>query len=176
MISPQATTIHAAVSHATPVVLPQRQKWEQLPGTLSLHAPTATPPGHRHSPTGNHTKHYTDAGYSCAECHGTGADAGTQSGHDNGTRDISFTNVTGSINATKACSVYCHNPNPTYDPKPNPTWNVTNVSCVIVTPFLQKSSQPGVEKTIPRSPRDNATGATATGQSQEPRQVTSMVQ
>ncbi|HYN44366.1 MAG TPA: CxxxxCH/CxxCH domain-containing protein, partial [Candidatus Limnocylindrales bacterium] len=59
-------------------------------------------------PTGNHTKHYTTKGYSCAECHGTNADAGTQPGHKtNATIDINFTNVTGSI-SSGTCTVYCH--------------------------------------------------------------------
>ncbi|NJD51790.1 MAG: CxxxxCH/CxxCH domain-containing protein [Candidatus Methanoperedens sp.] len=80
-------------------------------------------------PTGNHTRHYTTEGYSCAECHGTNADAGNQTGHKtNAVIDINFTNVTGSINASKTCSVYCHSPNPN-DVKPKPTWNTSSVSC-----------------------------------------------
>ncbi len=80
-------------------------------------------------PTGNHTRHYTTKGYSCAECHGTNADAGTQLGHkSNALIDINFTNVTGSINASKTCSVYCHSPNPN-DPKSGPTWGTSTVVC-----------------------------------------------
>ncbi|MCX9084434.1 MAG: hypothetical protein OIN87_06525, partial [Candidatus Methanoperedens sp.] len=82
-------------------------------------------------PTGNHIKHYTSENYSCATCHGQNADAGSQIGHKtNGVIDINFTNFSsgGSI-ASGSCTVYCHNPNPTYDPKSYPTWNISIVGC-----------------------------------------------
>ncbi|HYN44562.1 MAG TPA: CxxxxCH/CxxCH domain-containing protein, partial [Candidatus Limnocylindrales bacterium] len=82
-------------------------------------------------PTGNHTKHYTTKGYSCAECHGTNADAGTQAGHKTNSQiDINFTNLSfgGSINASKECSVYCHSPNAN-DVRPKPAWNASSVVC-----------------------------------------------
>ena len=45
-------------------------------------------------PTGNHSKHYTTENYSCATCHGTNADSGTQTSHKtNASIDINFTNL-----------------------------------------------------------------------------------
>ncbi|MCL7414053.1 MAG: hypothetical protein M8353_10655, partial [ANME-2 cluster archaeon] len=98
-------------------------------------------------PTGNHSVHNTTEGYTCDTCHGAGASTGTQTAHKtNATIDIDFTGLasSGSI-ASGNCTVYCHSPNPTYDPKPTPTWNITNVTCgdchsIPPTPFTTRNN------------------------------------
>jgi len=89
-------------------------------------------------------KHYTTEGYFCAECHGTEADAGSQPGHKNGTRDLNFTNISSGGSITSGtCDVYCHSPN-INDPKTDPTWGISSVGCTDC--HSNPRSQPGTER------------------------------
>jgi len=87
----------------------------------------------------------TTEGYFCAECHGTGADAGSQPGHKNGTRDLTLhEHLIGSeASPPGTCDVYCHSPN-INDPKTDPTWGISSVGCTDCHRIPR--SQPGTER------------------------------